>query len=185
MSKRSQEGLSNVSSTVKTKSRSINLVSHRNLSIVRQNSQNTSDPKIPGSDRTDKLPSRYGKPLRCGTDESPSLRSQERSKGNTCKIGSEHPEQDVNPSSPWKPVRATWNRESSELPGQDESPSSYGKPVRGTQTQKSNSTLEFCNMKITNTEYMTKVFQNWQDKFGDIQDLPKFAIKASKTNMLM
>ena len=43
MSRRSQEDLSNDASTVKAKSESMNLVSHRNLSIVRQNSrENTS-----------------------------------------------------------------------------------------------------------------------------------------------
>ena len=52
MSKRSQGFLSDNSLTVKAKSKSMNLVSHRNLSIVRQNSQNTTDPKISVSDRT-------------------------------------------------------------------------------------------------------------------------------------
>ena len=52
MSKRSQEGLSHDSPTVKAKSRAMNLVSHRNLLTVRQHSQSTSDPKILVSDRT-------------------------------------------------------------------------------------------------------------------------------------
>ena len=47
MSKRSQEGLSHDSPTVKVKSRAMNLVSHRNLSAVRQNSQKQKCPKIP------------------------------------------------------------------------------------------------------------------------------------------
>ena len=41
MSRRSQEDLSNDAPTVKAKSKSMNLVSHRNLFIVRQNSQET------------------------------------------------------------------------------------------------------------------------------------------------
>ena len=86
------------------------------------------------------------------------LRSQERSKGNTCKIGSEHSEQDVDSSG-------------------------SGEPVRGTQTQENNSNLELCNMEITNNEYMTKVFQNLQDQLAGIQNLPKFAMEAHKTNM--
>ena len=49
MSKRSQGFLSDNSLTVKAKSKSMNLVSHRNLSIVRQNSQNTSDLKSRGA----------------------------------------------------------------------------------------------------------------------------------------
>ena len=158
MWKRSQGGLSDDSPSVKAKSKSMNLVSHRNLSIVRQNSQNTSDPKIPGSDRTDKLSASYGKSERRSTDESPFLRSQERSKGNTCKIGSEHSEQDVDSSG-------------------------SGKVVRGTQTQENNSNLELCNMKITNNDHMTKVFQNLQEKLAGIQNLPKFAMGAQKTNM--
>ena len=93
MSKRTQEGYSDDSPTVKTKSRSMNLVSHRNLSVARQNSQeNKSDSRIPGSDRMDHVPAVYRKPLRSSTDESPSLRSQERSKGNTSRVGSDQPE---------------------------------------------------------------------------------------------
>ena len=71
MSKRSQGFLSDNSPTVKAKSKSMNLVSHRNLSIASQTSQNTSDPKIPGSDRTDKLSASYGKSEASSTDESP------------------------------------------------------------------------------------------------------------------
>ena len=93
MSKRTQEGLSDDSPMVKAKSRSMNLVSHRNLSIARQNLQeNTSDSRIPGSDRMDHVSAVYRKPLRSSTDDSPSLRSQERSTGNTSQVGSEHPE---------------------------------------------------------------------------------------------
>ena len=93
MSKRTQEGLSDDSPTVKAKSRSMNLVSHPNLSIARQNSQeNTSDSRIPGSDSMDHVSAVYRKPLRSSTDESPPLRSQERSKGNTSQVGYEHPE---------------------------------------------------------------------------------------------
>ena len=79
MSKRSQESLSNDSPKMKTKSRSMNLVSHRNQCIVRENSQK-SDSRTLGSDRMDKMSSNYRKPLRSGTDQSPSLRSQERLK---------------------------------------------------------------------------------------------------------
>ena len=59
MSKRSQEGLSDDSSTVKAKSRAMNLVSYRNLSIARQNSQNASDSEFLVSDRTDKPSSSF------------------------------------------------------------------------------------------------------------------------------
>ena len=105
MSKRSQGDLSDNSPTVKAKSKSMNLVSHRNLSIASQNSQNTSDPKILVSDRTDKLSASYEKSERSSTDESLFLRSPERSKGNTCKIGSELSEQDMNSSGSGKVVR--------------------------------------------------------------------------------
>ena len=90
MSKRSQECLSDDSLTVKAKSRAMNLVSYRNLSIARQNSQNTSEPQIPGSDRTDKLSLSFGRPLQGNTDGSLSLLSQESSRGITSKIHSEH-----------------------------------------------------------------------------------------------
>ena len=79
---------------------------------------------------SDKLSLSCGKPLRSSTDESPSVRSQVRSQGNTCEIGSEHSEQDS---------------------------LSSGISVPGTQTQENNSNLEFCNVKITNNEYMTKI----------------------------
>ena len=166
---------------MKAKSKLMYLVSHRNLSIVRQNCQNTSDPKIPRSNRTDKLS--YGKSERSSTDESPFWRSQERSKGDTRKIGSEHSAQDVGSSGSGKPVRGMRNQEGSELPGQDGGSSGSRKPVGGTQTQENNSNLELCNMEITNNEYMTKVFQNLQEKLARIHNLPKFAMEAQKTNM--
>ena len=80
-------------------------------------------------------------------------------------------------------MRGIRNQESSELPGQDGGSSGSRKPVRGTQTQENNSNLELCNMEITNNEYMTKVFQNLQEKLAGIQNLPKFAMEAHKTNM--
>ena len=134
MSKRSQEGLSHDSPPVKAKSRAMNLVSHRNLMTVRQNSQSTSDPKILGSDRTDKLSLRFGRPLQGSTDESLSLRSQERPQGSTSKIGCALSEQNASPLSSGKPGRGTRNQENSEISGEDECSISSGKPVRGTQT---------------------------------------------------
>ena len=38
-------------------------------------------------------------------------------------------------------------------------------------------------MEITKNEYMTKVFQNLQEQLAGIQNLPKFAMEAHKTNM--
>ena len=168
MSKRSEGGLSDNSLTVKAKSKSMNLVSHRNLSIVRQNSQNTTDPKIPRSNRTDKLSASYGQSERSSTDESPFFALSG---------------EDVDSSDSGKPVRGIRTQESSELPGQDGGSSGSRKPVRGTQTQENNSNLELCNMELTNNEYMTKVFQNLQEKLAGIQNLPKFAMEAHKTNM--
>ena len=68
---------------------------------------------------------------------------------------------------------------------QDVNPSSSRKLVRGTQTQERNSNLEFGDMGITNTEDMTKVFQNLQDKLGGAQNLSNCAMEAYRTNMLL
>ena len=39
------------------------------------------------------------------------------------------------------------------------------------------------SFKITNSKYMTKVFQNLQNKLAGVQNLPKFAVEAYETNM--
>ena len=95
-----KESLSNDSPTVKTKSRSTKFV-FASKPVFCETSLKTQ------IERTGKVSSNLGKPLRCSTDDSPSLRCQERSKGNTCKVGSEHSGQDVNPSSSAKLVRRT------------------------------------------------------------------------------
>ena len=148
MSKRNQEGTSNEGSPM-AKSQSANLVSHRNLSIARQNSpKDIIGSSIPVSDRMDHVSTGYGEPLRSSTSERLFLRSQEWSMGNTSNVGSEHPEQGAKPAS-------------------------NGKPLRGVETQQIDSNREFRNMKITDNEYMAKVLPNLQKKLGVIQDLQK------------
>ena len=120
MSKSSQEGLSNDSPTVKAKPRSsaMNLVSHQSLSVVKQNSHNTNDSEIPGSGGTDMRLHSYGKPKREST-ESLSLHSQERTQGVTSKIGYKHCDENVSSHSIGKPMRGTWNQDSSKSSRQE------------------------------------------------------------------
>ena len=122
MSKKSQERLSHDSPTVKAKPgpRAMNLVSHRNLSILRQSSQKTNDSEFQGSNRTDMMLTSFGEPSQKSAD-SLSLHSQERPQGITSKTGSEHSDENVSSYGNGKPLQGTWNQESSEISGQEPS----------------------------------------------------------------
>ena len=87
MSKRSQEGLSDDSPTVKAKPRprAMNLVSHRNLSLPRQSSQKTNDFEFPVSNRTDMMLASFGEPSQKNAYHL-SLHSQERPQGIASRI---------------------------------------------------------------------------------------------------
>ena len=56
-----------------------------------------------------------------------------------------------------------------------------GKPVLVTQTSETN--LEFQNVKITNSEYVQKVFQNAKNRSGHNEDHSQMAMEAEKTNI--
>ena len=40
------------------------------------------------------------------------------------------------------------------------------------------------SLKMTNSKYVTKVFQNLENKLAKVQNQPKFAVEAYETNML-
>ena len=185
VSKRSQEGLSDDSPTVKAKSRAMNLVSYRNLSIAGQNSQNASELFGWVTEQTNRPPA-SGRPSQGNTGGSLSLRSHEKPPGITSEIGSEHSEWNVSSSSFGRPLRGTRNQESWEVPGREhDCSSSFGRPLRGTRTPENRTNPELSNMEVTNTEHKKKVFQNLQNKLAGVQNLPKFAMEANETNILM
>ena len=72
----------------------MNLVSHRNLSVVRENSHNTSDSESPVSGRTDQMHNSFGKPSQKSTDDL-HLHSRKRPQWITSGIGSEHSDENV------------------------------------------------------------------------------------------
>ena len=184
MSRRSQEGLSDDSPSVKAKPRpkAMNLVSHRNLSIASQISENANDSEFLESGWTATMLS-CGKPLQEST-ESLSLTSQERTQGITCKIGSKHSVENVSSHGIGKPMQGTWNQESSEnLRQKYDCSTSFGRP--GTRTQENGTNPELYNMEVTNTEYKNKVFQNLRNKLAEVKNLPEFAMEAYQTNMLI
>ena len=142
MSKRSQEGLSHDSPTAKAKPRprAMNLVSHRNLSILSQSSPKTNDFEFPGSN--------FGEPSQNST-ESLSLHSQERPQGITSRIGSEDSDENVSSYGNGKPLQGTWNQESSDISGQEyECYAGSGKRVRGTQTQEKKTRPNFATWRL-------------------------------------
>ena len=57
--------------------------------------------------------------------------------------------------------------------------------VARTRTQENKTNPEFCNVEVTNTEFMKKVFRNLQNKLAGVQNLPEFAMEACKSNMFM
>ena len=151
MLKRSQEGLSDDSPSVKAKPRprAMNLVSHRNLSIPRQSSQSTNDSEFPERNRTEMMLASFGKPSQKSADNL-SLHSQERPQGITSRIGSELSDDNVSSHGNEKPLQG---QERLEISGQEyECCHDFGKPVRGAQTQEKKTRPEFRNIQVTNTE---------------------------------
>ena len=127
----------------------------------------------------------FGEPSQKSADNL-SLHSQERPQGITSRNDSEHSDGNVSSYGNGKPLRGTWNQESLEISGQEyECRHGFGKRVRRAQTQEKKTRPEFRNMKVTNTEYMNKVFYNLQNKLAEVQNLPEFAMEAYKTDMLM
>ena len=152
--------------------------SHRKMLPVRQNSQSTGDPEILGSDRTDKLSLSFGRPLQGSTDESLSLRSQERPQGITSKIGSAHSEKNVSHLSSGKPEEHGIKR-IQKFQDRTSVPSALENRCGEHRHKKETS------FKITNSKYMTKVFPNLQKKLAGVPNQPKFAMGAYETNMLI
>ena len=108
MSKRSQEGLSDDSPSVKAKPRprAMNLVSHQNLSLPRQSSQNTNDSEFPGTNRAEMMLASFGEPSQKSADNL-SLHSQERPQGITSRNDSEHSDGNVSSYGNGKPLQGT------------------------------------------------------------------------------
>ena len=139
---------------------------------------------IPGAqqNRTEMMLASFGEPSQKSADNL-SLHSQERPQGITSRIGSELSDDNVSSYGNGKPLQG---QESLECSGQEyECCHGFGKPVRRTQTQEKKTRPKIRNMKVTNTEYMKKVFYNLQNKLAEVQNLPEFAMEACKTNMLM
>ena len=140
------------------KSRPMNLVLHNPLSARKNPPQDLSDPVNPGNAEEER-----------GGDSS--SRKQER-----------NPSQDPIEYSQVRRQENTQNADPWQQEDREESLSSTStrKLVREVNTKK-----EFHDMRISNYQYLTKVFQSLQKKLGVTACRSTFAMEAIKTNVLI
>ena len=144
------------------KSRPMTLVSHHSLLSARKNSpQDMSDSRIPknvGADHGSVSSGTWEQVI--DTSQHSALNSPVRQQENTQDVNLER-RRDLSSST------STWEQ------------------VRGSETHVNSPEVEFCDMQNQTSDYMSKVFQILQQKFGATQELPKCAMEACKTNILM
>ena len=183
MSNLLQETCSSDSPTLKAKSRPMNLVSHQCLS-KRQNSEHMSV-----SGRTEGVSASFWKPVQTNTSNSSMLCSQVRSQGNAVDL--EHPEQGSAPASFGILEAGRFgfsgqggkNEMDSQHSGRVTDSAAVGNRVHVTQEEEQ-TCFEFQNTKITNSEYLQKVFRNVTNTLRNNEGVSQMTMEADKTNSM-